>query len=70
MSSSPGRFRYLGVSMLAGLGGGHLDDLAGTSLQHNEAVLAQAGALKGEGGGGAGFGSGEVKIRICHGAMG
>lgn len=58
------------MSVLAGLGGGHLHDFAGTSLQHHVAVLAQGGALHGVRGGGARLTSREVKIGICHGAMG
>lgn len=40
----------LGVTVLASLRGGHLDDLAGTALDHNVTVLAQSRALHGEGG--------------------
>lgn len=61
---------YLGMSVLAGLGGGHLHDFAGASLQHHVPVLTQGGALHGVGGGGARLTSREVKIGICHGAMG
>lgn len=46
----------LGVTVLAGLGGGHVDDLAGAVLDHDEAVLPQGRALHGEGGRGAGVG--------------
>lgn len=31
----------LGVTVLAGLGGRHVDDLAWAALDHNEAVLAE-----------------------------
>lgn len=41
----------LGVTVLASLGGGHVDDLAGTSLDDNVTVLPQSRALHGEGGG-------------------
>lgn len=58
------------MAVLAGLGGGHLYNFAGTSFQHNMPVLAQTGALHGVGGGGARLASLEVKIVICHGAMG
>lgn len=58
------------MSVLAGLGGGHLYNFAWTSLQHHIAVLTQSRALHGVGGGGARLTSLEVKIRICHGAMG
>lgn len=37
----------LGVSVLASLGGGHVDDLAGTALDDDVAVLAKGRALKG-----------------------
>lgn len=39
------------------------------SLQQHVAVLAQSGALHGEGGGGTRLTSLEVKFRICHGAL-
>ena len=45
----------LGVTVLASLGGGHIDDLAGTSLDDNVTVLPQSRALHGEGGGGTGI---------------
>lgn len=41
----------LGVTVLAGLGGRHVDDLAGTVLDHDMATLAQSRALHGVGGG-------------------
>lgn len=44
----------LGVTVLAGLGSRHVDNLAGAVLDHNEAVLAQSRALHGVGGGGTG----------------
>lgn len=47
----------LGVTVLAGLGGGHVDDLAGAALNHDEAVLAEGRALHGVGGGGTGIGA-------------
>ena len=46
----------LGVAVLAGLGGGHVDNLAGAVLDHDEAVLPQGRALHGEGGRGASIG--------------
>lgn len=61
---------YLSMSVLAGLRGGHLHNFAGTPLQNHVAVLAQSGALHGVGGGGARLTSLEIKIGICHGAMG
>ena len=42
----------LGVAVLAGLGGAHVDDLAGTAFEDDVAVLAQGGALHGVGQGG------------------
>ena len=47
----------LGVAVLAGLGGGHLHDLARAVLDNDEAVLPQCRALHGEGGGGTGIGA-------------
>lgn len=35
----------LGVTVLAGLGSGHFDDLAGTTLDDDETVLSQGRAL-------------------------
>lgn len=58
------------MSVLSGLGGGHLHNFAGMSLQHHVAVLTQSGALHGVGGGGARIASREVKFGICHGAKG
>ena len=37
----------LGVTVLAGLGGGHVDNLARAALDHDEAVLAEGRALHG-----------------------
>lgn len=47
----------LGVTVLAGLGGGHFDDLAGTLLDDDVAVLPQGRALHGEGERGTGIGA-------------
>jgi hypothetical protein len=47
----------LGVTVLARLGGGHLDDLAGAVLDDDKAVLPQCGTLHGEGGRGTGIGA-------------
>ena len=47
----------LGVTVLASLGGGHLDDLARAVLDHDVAVLAQGRALHGVGGRGTGIGA-------------
>ena len=46
----------LGVAVLAGLGGRHVDDLAGAALDDDEAVLPQGRTLHGVGGRGAGVG--------------
>lgn len=40
----------LGVTVLASLGGRHVDDLAGAALDHDVTVLAQGRALHGVGG--------------------
>lgn len=47
----------LGVTVLASLGGGHFDDLAGAVLDDDETVLPQSRALHGVGGGGASIGA-------------
>lgn len=52
----------LGVAVLAGLGGGHFDDLARTSLQHDVTIFAQRRALHREGGGRTGVSGLEVGI--------
>jgi hypothetical protein len=39
----------LGVTVLASLGGRHINDLAGTTLDDNVTVLSQSGALHGVG---------------------
>lgn len=54
----------LGVTVLAGLGGGHFDDLAGATLDDDETVLPQSGALHGEGGGGASIGALESVLML------
>lgn len=54
------------MAVLASLGGGHLDDLAGSPFQQHEAVLAQRGALHGVGGGCPGITCLEVQIRVRH----
>jgi hypothetical protein len=46
----------LGVTVLASLGGGHVDDFARAVLDNNETVLSQGRALHGESGRGAGIG--------------
>lgn len=56
-----------GVAVLASFGSGHLDDFAGTTLEHDETVLAQGRALHREGGGGSGVPGLEVCILdVCH----
>jgi hypothetical protein len=52
----------LGVTVLTGLGGGHVDDLAGAALDDDETVLPQSGTLHGEGGRGASVGGLEGNI--------
>ena len=47
----------LRVAVLSGLGGRHIDNLAGATLDHDMSVLAECGALHGKGGGGAGIGA-------------
>lgn len=48
---------HLGVTVLAGLRGGHLDNLAGTALDNDEAVLSQGRTLHRVGGGGTSIGA-------------
>lgn len=57
----------LGVTVLAGLGGAHLDNLAGAALDHDETVLAERRALHGVGGRGASIGAleGVLMLRIA-----
>ena len=60
----------LGVTVLAGLGGGHFNDLARTALQDNVTVLAQSGTLHWVGRRRARGGCLELVIMIsvsCHG---
>ena len=54
----------LGVTMLSGLGSRHIDNLAGATLDHNMTVLAESGALHGEGGGSAGIGALESVLML------
>jgi len=51
-----------GVTVLARLRCGHLDDLAGAALDHDVAALPEGRALHGEGLGGAGISRLEVKL--------
>ena len=44
----------LGVSVLSSLGGGHVNDLAGSTLDDDETVLSEGRALHGVGGRGTG----------------
>lgn len=46
----------LGVTVLASLGGGHVNNLARAALDNDVTVLPQSRALHGEGGGSAGIG--------------
>lgn len=46
------------VTVLASLGGGHVDNLAWAALDDNESVLSQGGTLDWVGGRGAGVASG------------
>lgn len=55
----------LGVTVLSGLGGGHLDNLAGTVLDNDKAVLPQGRTLHGEGLGGTGIGALEGVLMLC-----
>lgn len=54
----------LGVTVLASLGGGHVDDLARATLNDDVTVLAQSGTLHREGGRGTGISrlEGDVKL--------
>lgn len=56
----------LGVTMLAGLRGGHFDDLARALLDDHVAVLPQGGTLHGEGGGGTGIGAVEGDLMLLE----
>merc|ERR1712112_174430 len=53
-----------GVTVLAGLGSRHLNNLAGAALDHDETVLPEGRALHGESLGRAGVGGGEVVFSI------
>lgn len=54
----------LGVTVLAGLGGGHVDNLAWTALDDDVAVLSQGRALHGEGERGTGVGAVEGDLML------
>ena len=57
----------LGVTVLASLRGGHVDNLARSVLNHNESVLSQGGTLHGEGGRGTGVGRLEGMLMLQEG---
>ena len=54
----------LGVTVLAGLGGGHVDDLARAVLDDDVTVLPQSGTLHRVGGGGTGIGGVEGDLML------
>lgn len=54
----------LGVTVLASLGGRHVNDLAGTALDHNVAVLTQSRALHGVGERSTGISGVELEILL------
>lgn len=54
----------LGVTVLAGLGGGHGDNLAGATLDNDVTTLAQSRTLSGVGGRGAGIGRVEFEVLV------
>jgi len=53
-----------GVTVLAGLRGRHLDNLAGAALDDNVTVLPQSRTLHGKGGGGTGIGALESVLML------
>jgi hypothetical protein len=54
----------LGVTVLSGLGGRHVDDLARSVLDHDETVLTQSRALHRVGGRGTGIGRVEGHLML------
>lgn len=54
----------LGVTVLASLGGGHVDDLARAALDDDVTVLAESGTLHGEGGRGTRVGGVEGHLML------
>jgi hypothetical protein len=54
----------LGVTVLAGLGGGHVDNLARAVLDDNVTVLAESGTLHGVGGRGTRIGGVEGHLML------
>lgn len=57
----------LGVTVLSGLGGGHVDDLARAVLDHDETVLTQSRALHRVGKRGTGIGRIEGHLMLYQG---
>lgn len=55
------------VTVLASLGGGHVDNLAWATLDDNESVLSQGGTLHRVGGRGAGVASGLEGVLVLRG---
>jgi hypothetical protein len=55
----------LGVTVFAGLGGGHFDDLAGTAFDDDETVLPQGGTLHGISGRSASISTIEGVLMLC-----
>lgn len=56
----------LSVTVLSGLGGGHVDDLARAALDDNVTVLPQCRALHGVGGRGTGIGTLDIIEYLCR----
>ena len=56
----------LGVTVLSGLGGGHVDDLARAVLDDNMAVLSQGRTLHRKGGRGTGVGALEGDLMLSN----
>lgn len=55
------------MTVLSSFRSGHLDNLARTTLEHDETVLAEGRALHGEGGGGTGVPSLEMCVfNVTH----
>lgn len=55
---------YLGVAVLASLGGAHFDDFAGAAFNDYMSILAQSGTLHWVGGRGAGIGRLESMLML------
>lgn len=56
----------LGVTVLTSLGGGHVNDLAGSALDHDVTVLSQSGALDGVGLGSTGVNGIKGVLRLVY----